>query len=229
MQRLVLFDIDGTLLTTGGVSGAALVAALEEVYGRPVPADGYPFMGKTDPRIVRELAALSGVPRVEVERGLATALVRYLDLLDRWLEPRHVEVKAGVEALLDRLQREPGVMVGLLTGNMERGAAIKLERAGLAGRFAVGAFGSDREDRNELVPVALDRARRLTGVRLPVERVTVVGDAPPDVACARAAGARAVAVATGWTPARELAALHPDALLPSLADTRRALAALLPA
>ncbi len=228
VRRLVLFDIDGTLLTTGGVSGAALVRALEEVFGRPVPADGYPFMGKTDPRIVRELATLAGVPEREVEAGLATALERYLDLLDAWLEPRHVEIKPGVEALLDALEARPGVMVGLLTGNMERGARIKLERAGLGHRFALGAFGSDREDRDELVPVALRRAAAIAGQRLPPARVTVVGDAPPDVACARAAGARSVAVATGWTPAEELARLAPDVLLPSLADTETAVAALDP-
>jgi phosphoglycolate phosphatase-like HAD superfamily hydrolase len=129
-----------------------------------------------------------------------------------------VHVLPGVEELLGRLAVRPDVRLGLVTGNVAAGAAVKLGAAGLAHHFTVGAFGSDEEDRNRLVPLARERAEACWNETFPGGRTVVVGDAEADIACARAGSAQAVAVASGPTPRDRLAALTPDALFDSLAE-----------
>jgi phosphoglycolate phosphatase-like HAD superfamily hydrolase len=216
--RLVLFDIDGTLISTGGRAGAALGRALEATFGRPVPAAGFRFAGKTDPQIVFEMMALVGIDRATVAPLLGAALERYVEALREALTPAAVHVLPGVEALLGRLAGRADVRLGLITGNVVAGAAVKLGAAGLDRYFAVGAYGSDHEDRNRLVPLARARAAAHWGEGFEDGRTVVVGDAEADIACARAGRARAVAVASGPTPRERLAALAPDALFDSLAD-----------
>jgi len=217
-SRLVLFDIDGTLISTGGRAGAALDRALERTFGRPVPSAGYRYAGKTDPQIVFELMALAGLDRAAVEPRLAEALDRYVADLRETFGDGDVRVLPGVAALLERLAARSDVRIGLLTGNVEAGAAVKLAAAGLGRHFAIGAFGSDHEDRTRLVPIARQRALARWGGAFEDSRTVVVGDAEADVACARAGRARAVAVASGPTPRERLAALGPDALFDSLAE-----------
>lgn len=224
-RRLVLFDIDGTLITCRGRAGDALARALHATFGTPGPIETYRYSGKTDPQIVYELMAGAGLSRAEVTPRLTEVFSTYLATLAETLRGVATPLP-GVRALLDSLSLRDDVVLGLLTGNIEPGARIKLREAGLAGYFAFGAFGSDDEIRNHLVPVARDRARARWGDEFPGERTVVVGDAPADVACARAGGARAVAVASGWTDRAELAALAPDALLDSL-EPPTALAAIL--
>jgi phosphoglycolate phosphatase-like HAD superfamily hydrolase len=225
VRRLILFDVDGTLLSTNGRAGAALGLAMRETFGTAGPIEGYRFAGKTDPQIVFELLGAAGIARAKIARGLAEVFDRYCGHLARALSPHNTRPLAGVRELLDELDTLRDVAVGLLTGNIERGAAVKLAAAGLDGRFALGAFGSDDQDRNRLVAVARARARALWGEEFPGNRTVVVGDAEADVRCARAGDARAVAVASGTTARDELAALAPDALLDSLASplTRAAL------
>ncbi len=225
-SRLVLFDIDGTLLSTGGRAGQALLRAVADVYGFYPDASGYSFAGKTDPQIVRELLSASGVGAGAIEENRERALARYLEYLADALTPGTVQVLPGVRTLLAALAAHPQTTVGLLTGNVAGGAALKLRAAGLEGAFLFGAYGSDAEDRNLLVPIARKRAYEATGIHFPARLTVVVGDAEADISCARAGGARAVAVATGGTPRHVLAALNPDALLHSLADPH-ALAAIL--
>jgi phosphoglycolate phosphatase len=217
-RRLVLFDIDGTLISTGGRAGRALAQALEQTFGLPVSIDGFPFAGKTDPRIAFELMELAGVPRSRVAASRDELFERYVRLLKDALPPGSVTVLPGVTAVLDELVVRQGVAVGLLTGNIAAGAEQKLRAAGLWSRFPFGAFGSDDEDRNHLVPIARARARELFGTEFPGAATVVVGDAEADVACARAGGAKAVAVASGWTARERLAAVGPDALFDSLID-----------
>jgi len=216
--RLILFDVDGTLIRTGGRAGRALAGAIQDVFGVVAPIEGYRLSGKTDPQIVLELMAMCGWTRERVAPRLDALLDRYLARLDLALPAEHVEVLPGVRELLDTLARRDDVRLGLLTGNVEKGAALKLERAGLAGFFAVGAYGSDEEDRDRLVPVGRARAAARWGDAFEGRRTVVVGDAEADIRCARAGHARAVAVATGGTSLEALRELAPDALLVSLAD-----------
>ena len=224
-RRLVLFDIDGTLITCRGRAGAALAQALAATFGTSGPSDTYRYSGKTDPQIVHELMASAGLPREAVAPRLDEVFATYLTTLEGALRGVATPL-AGVRELLDELSRHDDVALGLLTGNIEPGARIKLRAAGLDGYFAVGAFGSDDEVRDRLVPVARERARARWGDAFPGGRTVVVGDAEADVRCARAGGARAVAVASGWTERATLAALAPDALLDSL-QPPAALAAIL--
>jgi len=202
--RLVLFDVDGTLVDCGPQVRPLFAAALAEVWGTAGDLDGYSFAGKTDPRIVRDLMRAAGVPDDEVRAGMPRMRRAYLDRLEAALDRERMCLLPGVEALLARLAADPGVAVGLLTGNWERGARIKLGRFGLGRHFPFGAFGDDGIDRAELPPVALERAEAATGRRFRAEEVLIVGDSIEDVRCASAHGVRCLAVATGWTSAASL-------------------------
>jgi phosphoglycolate phosphatase len=218
VHRLILFDVDGTLLSTNGQAGAALGVALRETFGTAGPIEGYSWAGKTDPQIVYELLGGAGIPRTEVEPRLDELFDRYCAHLTARLSPVNTHALAGVREILGFLGGRGDVAVGLLTGNIRRGAEIKLRAAGLTGAFDIGAFGSDEEDRNRLVPVARTRARTRWGEDFAGTRTVVVGDAEADIRCARAGGARAVAVASGSTGRQALEALRPDALVDSLAS-----------
>ena len=225
-KRLVLFDIDGTLLSAGRAARESVLAALTEVYGWTGSGSSHDFSGKTDPQIIRELIRDSvGEDRCEAQ--LLRALDFYLAELEHRLTTEAVVPKPGVGSLLRRLAAEPGVTLALLTGNLERGARLKLEPPGFNGFFPFGAFGSDSADRYELPAIAVARARERTGHEFSGKSVVVVGDSVHDVGCGRALGVRAVAVATGPTSAERLAHEKPDVLLESFADVDRAAEAIL--
>ena len=226
-NRLVLFDIDGTLLSASSVPARILGEVLTEVFGTPAAMEGFDYSGKTDPQIARELMRGAGVGEEQIARALPEALSRYLERLAARLAPEHVKAKPGVGPLLDRLAAEPGVTLGLLTGNLERGARIKLGPLDLNRHFSFGAYGSDSEDRYTLPPLAVERAYARTGVRFVGQEVVIVGDSVHDVLCGRSIGVRAVAVSTGPTPRGRLLASGPDALLDDFSDTEAALRALL--
>jgi phosphoglycolate phosphatase-like HAD superfamily hydrolase len=224
-SRVVLFDIDGTLLHAGPVPRRAFAEALREVFGTAGTVDAHPFAGKTDPQIAREILLAAGVGDEAISVGLPALLRAYLHrleqgLLDPAARPR---VLPGVPALLDALGARADCVVGLLTGNVARGAALKLEAVGIGGRFAFGAYGSDSPHRPDLARVALGRVAAL-GLR--AGPAVVVGDTPLDVACGAAAGARTVAVATGAFSASRLAAAGADVVLPDLSDTARSVEAI---
>jgi phosphoglycolate phosphatase-like HAD superfamily hydrolase len=218
-SRLVLFDIDGTLLSAGALSSRALEAALVETYGTAGPAAGYDYSGKTDPQIVRELMRGAGLDDAAIEERRPLALERYRGRLAEWIRPEHVRPKPGVVALLESLAGEAGVRLGLLTGNLEPCARLKLEPIGANRFFAFGAYGSDDEDRYRLPAVALARAREATGIEFLGPDAVIVGDSVHDVLCGRGLGVRAVAVATGKTAPATLAAAAPDALVADFGDT----------
>jgi phosphoglycolate phosphatase len=226
-RRLVLFDIDGTLLSAGPISRAALVDALTEVYGLTGPVDAYDFSGKTDPQIVRELMESAGLAEGEWQPGSERCLEIYRTHLTARLQRDHVRAKPGVGELVRTLAADPRVALGLLTGNLEPCARLKLAPLELNEFFPFGAYGSDHADRHCLPAVAVERARALTGEVFTGKRIVVVGDSVHDVRCGRSLGVRAVAVATGLTPAEILAAEDPDALLGDFSDTQAAMAAIL--
>ena len=224
--RLVLFDVDGTLLSAGRAARESILAALAEVLGWEGSADGNDFSGKTDPQILRELV-MESVGRPRFEAALEQVLERYVEQLSRRLSPDAVVVKPGVRALLDRLAGEPRVTLGLLTGNIERGARLKLDPAGLNPYFPFGAFGDDHPDRYRLPAIAVARAREATGRDFHGASVVIIGDSVHDVGCGRSFGARAIAVATGPTPAEKLRAERPDALFADFSDVEAAREAIL--
>lgn len=228
---IVLFDIDGTLVTTGGGARQAFGRALGEAAGRPISPDGYSFSGRTDPQIARDILSSNGIAGSLLEQAIPEAIRLYLKYFEMSLVERRarVETLPGVRALLDRLAGRDEVRTGLLTGNVETGARLKLRPVGLVDYFdfAISCFGSDDADRYRLPALALQRARRALGREVPGGRLVIVGDSEHDVLCGRSVGARAVAVCTGWTPVETLRALAPHALLEDLSDTGRALEALL--
>ncbi len=229
MKRLVLFDIDGTLLSAAGSGRRAIHSALRAIFGTVGPAD-YWFDGKTDKQIVRDLMRHEGHSDATIDARLDQTLARYVDHLHVELaDPSHPpSVYPGVHALLAALESRDDVILGLLTGNIEPGAASKLRAVGLDPlRFVIGAFGSDHEVRSELPAVAVARARHCFGVQIAGDALVIIGDTPADVACGAPLGARAVAVATGRYTVEELTACRPAAVFPDLSDTNAVLAALL--
>jgi phosphoglycolate phosphatase-like HAD superfamily hydrolase len=232
-MRLILFDVDGTLLWTNGAGRRAIRRALLDELGTAGPIETYRLDGKTDPQIVRDLLVLAGFGDQEVDGRVDAVLRRYLALLEAELRTTAHAPKplAGVPELLGALEPYEGAghaLVGLLTGNLARGAELKLRAAGLdPARFAVGAFGSDSRHRPDLTAVATRRAAERTGRGFRGSDVVIVGDTPQDVACARPIGARAVAVATGFYGAADLRAAGATHTFQDLSDTAAVLAALL--
>jgi len=225
--RLFLFDVDGTLVTARGAGRAAFGRALQATYGTPGAVDVYDFRGKTDPRIVWDLMRGAGLDNAAITRGLDAFFAAYLEELRRAIgDGSRVQVMPGVAAVVSALAARDDALVGLLTGNIEAGARLKLAPTGLWPLFSVGAFGSDDMDRRRLPAIARARARLVAGGDFPFARVTIIGDTPLDVDCARACGAVAVAVATGQHPQEELAACEPDHIFADFTDVARALAAL---
>jgi phosphoglycolate phosphatase len=231
-MKLVLFDIDGTLLWTDGAGRRAVHRALEEVFGT-VPPEGHAFAGKTDPQIVRELMTMAGNSHADVDTLLPRALTRYVEELRAELahagDGGHADkVFPGVHALLDRLEARSDVLLGLLTGNVREGAATKLAAAGIdASRFKVGAFGSDHADRPELPAIALARAEALLKQPIAGRDVVVIGDTPADMSCGRGIGARAIGVATGRYSVAELEAARAGVVFADLSDTELVVEAIL--
>ncbi len=229
-RRLVLFDIDGTLLLTAGAGRRAITRALAELVGDVTAFERVRFDGKTDPQIVAELLVAAADPDPGNPERIAQVCTRYTELLEVELgHPRtRISVMPGVHPELARLEEEPDVVLGLLTGNLARGAALKLAAAGLApDRFRVGAYGSDSGRRPDLPAIAASRAEAIMG-RVPSgDEVVIIGDTPADVACGAGICARAVAVATGSYSVDELVECGPHAVFADLSDTDRVLTAIL--
>ena len=232
--RLILFDVDGTLIWPGGAGREAVKRALREVYGVTGDVDRFPMAGKTDPLIVRGILRAAGLEEGRIEAGWS----RFCQALPRHLAQTVREFSVtplpGVLPLLTALSARREVVLGLLTGNLEETAPIKLRAAGIdPALFRVGAYGSDGADRRELARIALARARALLGREAGGEggrrllSVVVVGDTPADVEAGKAIGARTVAVSTGRPSPEELQAAGPDHLFPDLSDLPAVLAVLL--
>jgi len=227
--RLFLFDIDGTLVTARGAGRSAFNRALIEVFGTVGPAEaGYDFRGRTDLSILYALMRAAGFPDDVIAARAAACFEAYVRELAVVIgDGSRVEVLPGVPRLVRALAARDDAMVGLLTGNVEGGARIKLAPTGLWPVFQVGAYGSDDADRRRLPAIACERARSLAGREFSFDRVTILGDTPLDVDCARACGARAIAVATGFYAYDDLAGCRPDVIFKDFADTPAVLARLM--
>ena len=229
-RKLVLFDIDGTILLTAGAGRRAIVAALAAEVGDSAAFNGIRFDGKTDPQIVAEMLEAAGQPEPRESPRVRALCERYVGLLALELErpTTRTTVMPGVHPLLERLEAEPGVVLGLLTGNLAAGAALKLRSGGIAPeRFRVGAYGSDAAHRPDLPPIAAHRAAPIFG-RVPRgAEVVIIGDTPADVTCGAGIGARALAVATGAYSVADLDAFGPHAVFENLEDTAAVVEAIL--
>lgn len=205
-MRLVLFDIDGTLLLSGGAGTRSLYRAFQIRYGIEPDWTAIRFDGKTDPLIIQEIVSKYGV---DDEPGQDLYDI-YLSILpDEVRRSPGFQVLAGARELVIRLSSDPGFLVGLATGNVETGARLKLERAGLSSYFPFGGYGSDSGDRTELIRAAIRRGSELAAPHA-VDQVFVIGDTPRDVRHGRAAGATTIAVATGNYGLDELKGCDPD-------------------
>lgn len=221
MPHLILFDIDGTLVLTGGAGSRAMTRAFRDVVGVDDGFRGIPMPGRTDPHILADAFARAGV---SVEPAVLQRFrARYVECLREEIRepgPRK-GVLPGVRQLLDALACHDGTFLALLTGNYTDAARIKLEYFDLWRYFACGAYGEEAPDRNQLVSVAVGRARACGAHPSALEHVIVVGDTPLDIACAHASGAHAFGVATGGHAAGELQASGADAVFEDLSDTAR--------
>jgi phosphoglycolate phosphatase-like HAD superfamily hydrolase len=217
--RLVLFDIDGTILKSNGAGRRAMIAALREVFGGTGPED-HRYDGKTDPQIVREVMRLEGHHDAHIDERMDALMTLYLARLERELEDVDTLVHPGVRELLDALEARDDAILGLLTGNLREGAHAKLRAAGIEPeRFRIGAFGSDHEHRPELPELARRRAQKELGIDLNGDHLVIIGDTPADMECGRGLGARAIGVATGSYSVDELLQCRPHAVFETLEDT----------
>jgi phosphoglycolate phosphatase len=263
-DRLVLFDIDCTLVDARGAGGRAILRSLKDVYGVEGELGDYSFHGRTDPGIIRDLAELwgagergaalerqaaeagepdaadgraatetqpeavrelaerLGTPKDAIGARVEECIAHYVELLADEIAAGEVETLPGIRELVTALTADRRALVGLLTGNVEEGARLKLEPTGLLPLFKVGAYGSDSALRAELPAVAVARAESLTRRRYAGKDVVVIGDTPADVECGASLGVTAIAVATGRHTVDELAACRPDHVFPNFSDWRAA-------
>jgi phosphoglycolate phosphatase len=215
--RVVLFDIDGTLVRTGGAGVRAFERTFASQFNAPDATRHVQFAGRTDPSLVRECLG-----KRQIEPGPAE-FDRFFQTYVFWLQHLLTEAEGspcpGTRDLIEGLQRLPNPpLLGLLTGNIRLGAEIKLRHYDLWGMFETGAFGDDHEDRNQLAAIARDRASDYLGKRVSGDEVLVIGDTPLDIRCAEAIQAKSLAVATGGATHEHLAAHRPTVLLRDLTE-----------
>jgi len=218
-MRLLLFDIDGTLIRSNSAGRMAMAAALEELFGSAGPLDSYSMGGKTDARIITDLLMAIGVDQKEIAAKLPDTYALMAEKARVIYPGRGIVACPGAEGLLNDLRDREDVLLGLLTGNSYSTAPLKLEEAGIdPSQFVVSAYGSDDLDRNQLPDIALQRVNELTGLHLTGDNTMIIGDTPADILCARAGKATAIAVASGWHSAKSLSRYHPDILFEDLSD-----------
>ncbi|MGA1874435.1 MAG: HAD family hydrolase [bacterium] len=217
-KTLLLFDVDGTLLISGGAGNRSLNRALQQRYGISEAMKSIIPDGKTDPAIIREIFKnnLHREPCSKEISDICRLYVKYLQ--EEIMISAGYRLLPGIFPLLEKADQTSGIFLGLLTGNLKRGAEIKLERSRLNRYFPFGGFGSDSEDRHKIARLAIFRGRKYAGQRIPLNRVFIIGDTLHDIRCARSAGAKVLAVATGSTPLEELASHQPDYVMEDLSD-----------
>ena len=227
LKKLVLFDIDGTLMDTDGAGNEPFVQALTEVFERSFSAEGYSSSGKTDTQIALELAEQFGVSREEAMPRLPEVRERYLEKFEPALAAIQPTVFPGVPELVAAVSEHEDCVNGLLTGNFEPAGWMKVGRIGLTDAFEMGSFGDDAPARSDLPDKAVQNVLDLTGRKFEGKDIVIIGDTPNDVACGRHLNVKSIAVATGNFGEAELEAAQPDHLFADFADTWRVVEAIL--
>jgi phosphoglycolate phosphatase len=215
-KRLLLFDIDGTLIHSGGAGVRALKSAFKERFGVADDLHDIEIAGMTDSGIVVSILKKNDIPATN--ENIGAFLDSYVHFLSLELPRRKGKLLPGVLDLLEKLKSRPHLVLGLLTGNVSRGARLKLEHYGVWHFFEFGAFADDHQDRNRLGSFARARAKEKHGREFSPSQIDVIGDTPRDIACGKAVGARTIAVATGTWSREELAKYQPDFLIDDLSD-----------
>jgi len=224
-RSLLLFDIDGTLILGGGAGERALYVAMEKGFGRTRGFDTINMAGATDKLIARELLEANELP--VTDQNIAAVIENYLEALHDLMPSGGGILLPGIMELLEELHSRSDCALGLLTGNVRRGAEIKLTHFGVWHFFPFGAFADDHQERNHLGPFARQRAIDHHGEHFPLQKIFVLGDTPRDIECGKAFGANTVAIATGKYPLQELATHQPDYLFADLGDTHQVVQTLL--
>ena len=227
MRRLVLFDIDGTILSDRGASRGAFGEALHAVYAYDGDLSRYDFSGRTDPQIAHMVLRDAGLSKEDVDAQLPRLWEVYLAGLARNATRERVHVFPGIRELLAQLSTHDEVVLSLLTGNIEPGARVKLGAPELNHYFAFGAFGSDSADRTQLPPIAMQRASHHLGREFRGRDVVIIGDSIYDVRCGVPYDATTIAVASGKTPAETLRAENPRYFFESAEDLGAMMSAIL--
>jgi phosphoglycolate phosphatase len=215
-KRLLLFDIDGTLVSTGGAGVVALKRVIEKRHGVKDDLHDIEIAGRTDSGIAADILKKYGTPQEEAD--IQKFLDEYVAFLGQALLTAEGEILPGILEILNQMHPRPDRVLGLLTGNVKRGAELKLQHYGLWDFFEFGAFANDHHDRNHLGEFARTRAQEKHGHDFAAARIDVIGDTPRDIACGKAFGARTVAVATGMWSREQLAQHQPDFLFDDLSN-----------
>jgi phosphoglycolate phosphatase-like HAD superfamily hydrolase len=218
LRKLVLFDIDGTLITDSGAARRSYTHALRETYGFDGDLTRYDFSGRTDPQITSMVLGDAGFSEAAITARAPQLWETYLGELAQQATSARVRALPGIRELLDRLAAMNDVTLALLTGNIERGARLKLAPPELNRYFPFGAFGSDSEHREKLPPIAVERASRIDGHRFQGREVVIIGDSIYDVRCGAPHDATTIAIASGKTPAEKLRAENPHHFFESAED-----------
>ncbi len=227
MKRLVLFDIDETIVYSDGVGRRAMEAALSNTFEQQIDAAGLSMSGKTDPQICYELLTARGFSIADIDKRLPHAFKIYLEFLEAEIESAGgFGLHTGAVELIQELEKHPECYLGLLTGNIEAGARLKLKPFELNSFFVFGAFGSDSADRMELPLFAHKRAAEVFGKDFERDEIVIIGDAVNDVLCAQGYGVKCIITATGKTSKETLSKLNPNFLFDSLVDTERLMQAI---
>ena len=222
-EKLILFDIDGTLLVIDTLADMAFRAMTKEVYGVECSFKEISYAGMTDPRILEEVLKLRRIDDETIAARFDEAIEKYCTYFDYFARGNsyHLTVFPGVIPLLNALEQMPEMHIAILTGNLEYTGWKKLELAGLKNYFPFGAFGSDSKVRSELVGIALKRAEDKYGITYKNKNVIIIGDSPHDVLCGKSYGVTSIAVATGHTSIEELKRYEPDYAFQDLTDFKK--------
>ena len=216
--KALLFDIDGTLLKCNGAGRSSLTKATRETFGTVGNMYKVDFQGKTDPIILKESLSTMGIDNLDIQQKTEQLKSRYFKYLKDDLRTHDPILLPGIKEILSKLKNNKNVILGLLTGNFNESAMIKLEHFSLNDYFAFGAYGDDGEHRNQLPHVAKQRIINSTGLDIDFKDMIIIGDTVHDISCAKSVGAVSVSVGTGWCPTEDLLENSPDYFFPDLTN-----------